>query len=434
MSVRQVSCNGRRVPRAARLLWLVVLLAEACGAVAQEVSIAVIHSFTKSSGSVYGMHPGKLALGLDGSLYGTTAHGGPGGGGTIFRMTMAGAITTLHAFKGRDGLNPDDCLVLGADGGFYGTTSLTPRTWDDLNRPSVFRITPQGEFNTIYVYPWSDADPFDVVVKGVDGQAYGVRFGQNASFALIGDKRFGSTLPSVRVVRRKAANGSLSLESLFTQVPSEPVSMQDSPPTTLGGRPKQPLCGGQVADLYGRVWGPAARPVSGVGAMAFYKGDWRGPEGGLVSWFIRPGAAPEKNPDFAKTLTFHGQHIPAPDGGVYALAGNEVVHVTREGRAPTLLSLAALLEPGNDGRDQEAQGLILAADGYVYGQMVSKRTAAAKMFRFRLDGPLEILKMPPGAPTLHLTDLLELVDGSFVGPADDVDGKDSVIVRMTVRG
>jgi hypothetical protein len=56
------------------------------------------------------------------------------------------------------------------------------------------------------------------------------------------------------------------------------------------------------------------------------------------------------------------------------------------------------------------------------------------MFRFRLDGPLEIVKMPPGGPTPHLTDLLELVDGSFVGPADDADGKDSVIVRITVRG
>jgi uncharacterized repeat protein (TIGR03803 family) len=435
MSVCRSSCSVRHVRRAATLLWLLVLLADTCGTVAQEVSIAVIHSFTNNSASVDGIRPGKLALGSDGSLYGTTAEGGPGGGGTIFRMTMAGAITTLHAFKGRDGLNPDDCLIPGADGAFYGTTSLTPRTWNDLNRPSVFRITPQGEFNTVYVYPWDDADPFDVVVKGVDGQAYGVRFGQNASFALIGDKRFAATLPSVRVVRRKTPNGPLPLESLFTQVPSEPVSMQDPPPATFGGRPKQPLCGGQVADLYGRVWGPAANPVSGVGAIALYKGDWRGPEAGLVAWFTRPNAPAEKNPDFAKVLTFHGQHIPAPDGGVYALAGSEVVHVTREGRAPTLLSLAALLEQRDDGRDQEVQGLIIAADGYVYGQVVSKRTATTKMFRFRLDGPLEILKLPPGgAPTPHLTDLVELDDGSFVGPAGEADGKDSVIIRIAVRG
>src|SRR5262249_13664755 len=131
MSVRRLSFGAPHVQRAATPVWLLVLLmslVNACDVVAQEVRIEIIHSFTRSSATVDGLPPGRLAPGPDGFLYGTTQEGGPGGGGTIFRMTMAGAITTLHAFKGRDGLTPDHCLVPGADGAFYGTTSLTART------------------------------------------------------------------------------------------------------------------------------------------------------------------------------------------------------------------------------------------------------------------------------------------------------------------
>lgn len=386
MSVPRANCKELRLRSAAALIWLLVMLADACGAVAQEVSITVIHSFTAAAASVDGLHPGRLTLGPDGSLYGTTTAGGPWSGGTIFRMTMAGAVTTLHAFKGREGLNPDDCLVPGADGAFYGTTSLSPRTWNWRNRSSVFRITPQGEFNTVYVVPWNDTSPFAVVVKGVDGQAYGAHSVPNdslASFALVGDQRSAATLPSILVVGSKA------------QVRFESTSPLEPVPAAFGGRPKQPLCGNQVADLYGRVWG-ATEPYGSL----------------------------EKR--------LHGRSIPAPDGGVYALSGSEVVHVTRAGQARTLLSLATLWDRHETVHDAEIQGLILSTDGYVYGQV--RTVLSARMFRFRLDGPLEVLKMPPdGAPTAHVTDLVELPDGSFVGPADGAGGENSTIVRIVVH-
>jgi uncharacterized repeat protein (TIGR03803 family) len=422
------------------LPWLLLLLAAASGAAAQEANIAVIHSFAQGPVWEDGMEPGRLTLGPDGLLYGTTATGGPGGGGTIFRMTLAGTVTTVHAFNGRDGSDPDECLVLGADGAFYGTTGFAQAY---RNRPSVFRMTLRGEFNTIYVEPWSDGDLIDVVVKGADGQAYGVRMGPRTPegeshtgagrssddrFTLVGDKRFAATLPNISVVRENNAGGPLPVGSLFTQAPSEPVSLE-YPPPTFGGRPKQPLCGNQVADLYGRVWGPGANAVTGVGALALSSGVGSEPGTGLVSWLTAPGGRWEKNPDFAKVLTFHGQHIPAPDGSVYAIAGSEIVRITREGRAPTVLSLAPLLEQPYDSRDEEFQGLLLAADGYIYGQVVPKRVGTRKLFRFRPDGPLETLKVTPeGAPIPHFTDLLELDDGSFVGPADG-----AVVVRVTVK-
>ena len=45
--------------------------------------------------------------------------------GTIFKMTPAGAITTLHSFgDGEEGSVPYGSLMQGSDGRFYGDTSM----------------------------------------------------------------------------------------------------------------------------------------------------------------------------------------------------------------------------------------------------------------------------------------------------------------------
>jgi uncharacterized repeat protein (TIGR03803 family) len=69
----------------------------------------------------------KLIFGPDGNLYGTTSMGGstnnnPNGLGTVFRITKNGVFTSLVTFQGSNGSNPSAPLVLGADGNLYGTT------------------------------------------------------------------------------------------------------------------------------------------------------------------------------------------------------------------------------------------------------------------------------------------------------------------------
>ena len=72
----------------------------------------------------------KMIEARDGSLYGMTGLGGSAandptleGNGTIYRLTTNGVFTSLVDFQGTNGSKPGGPLVLGNDGNLYGTTS-----------------------------------------------------------------------------------------------------------------------------------------------------------------------------------------------------------------------------------------------------------------------------------------------------------------------
>ena len=58
------------------------------------------------------------------TLYGTTADGGPGEGGTVFAITTGGAFTPLHGFDyptSTNGSGPTAAMAV-SGGMLYGTT------------------------------------------------------------------------------------------------------------------------------------------------------------------------------------------------------------------------------------------------------------------------------------------------------------------------
>jgi uncharacterized repeat protein (TIGR03803 family) len=60
----------------------------------------------------------------DGNFYGTTPYGGGFGGGTTFKLTPSGVLTTLHAFDcSLEGCNPFAALLQASDRRLYGTFS-----------------------------------------------------------------------------------------------------------------------------------------------------------------------------------------------------------------------------------------------------------------------------------------------------------------------
>ena len=80
------------------------------------------------NGGRNGRQPAGMSLiqGADGNLYGVTRSGGANHGGTVFKMTPAGKLTTLYNFCSlancADGDGPWASLVQATNGKFYGIT------------------------------------------------------------------------------------------------------------------------------------------------------------------------------------------------------------------------------------------------------------------------------------------------------------------------
>jgi uncharacterized repeat protein (TIGR03803 family) len=149
-----------------------------CGTVFKVTSggtLTTLYNFCSQQNCTDGDTPlGGLAPGTDGNFYGTTSTGGGRFIGTVFKITPAGGLTTLHTFQGYpdDGGNPSAGLFLGSDGDFYGTTeSGGANTFG-----SVFKITSSGVETLLYSfqgYPTDGASPDAGLVQGSDGNFYG---------------------------------------------------------------------------------------------------------------------------------------------------------------------------------------------------------------------------------------------------------------------
>lgn len=139
--------------------------------------LRTLHSFDSTDGA---FPWGVLAQGSDGNFYGTTQSGGAGGWGTVFQITPAGALTTLHGFVGTDGGEPFAPLVQATDGSFYGTTvggginNHCP-IWPGCG--TVFKITSAGAFTTLHEFVLTDGSyPYPGLVQDTNGTLYGGTF------------------------------------------------------------------------------------------------------------------------------------------------------------------------------------------------------------------------------------------------------------------
>jgi uncharacterized repeat protein (TIGR03803 family) len=123
---------------------------------------------------------GALVQASDGNLYGTTQYGGANGTGTIFRLTPAGAFSSLYSFSPlaagsttTNGAVPN-ALILGANGAFYGTT----QGGGEGDAGTFFRFTLPGSFTQIYSFNRnapsnSPITPNAALVQGANGNFYG---------------------------------------------------------------------------------------------------------------------------------------------------------------------------------------------------------------------------------------------------------------------
>jgi uncharacterized repeat protein (TIGR03803 family) len=140
------------------------------------------YSFCQQNNCPDGYHPqSTLVQATDGNFYGTTSVGGENDGGTIFKVTPSGALTTLHSFgsERNDGFFPVSGLVQGRDGNLYGTTPLGGEHDDGV----VYTITPGGTGTPTTLYAFCSQpncgdgeSPNAALLQGNDGNFYGTTF------------------------------------------------------------------------------------------------------------------------------------------------------------------------------------------------------------------------------------------------------------------
>src|ERR1022692_1044721 len=148
-------------------------------------TLTMVYSFCSQTNCADGAYPeAGLVQAANGDLYGTTPQGGANRGGTIFKITPGGTLTTLYSFCFQsgctDGSTPFAGLVQAAKGALYGTTFYGG------SGGTVFKITPGGTLTTLYNFcsqtNCTDGDqPFAGLVQAANGDLYGTTYGGGAN-------------------------------------------------------------------------------------------------------------------------------------------------------------------------------------------------------------------------------------------------------------
>ena len=133
-----------------------------------------VYTFT---GGTDGQNPTDLVLYTDGNFYGSATN-------TLFKVTPAGAFTTLYTFCPSCPTSPPDAagLVVGSDGNFYGLTAAA-----DSMGATFFKMTSAGVFTSLNSsVPGNPADSLyegdgSKLVLGTDGNFYGANSGIGTS-------------------------------------------------------------------------------------------------------------------------------------------------------------------------------------------------------------------------------------------------------------
>ncbi len=156
-------------------------------------TLKVLHAF--KGGTDGAQNQGQAQLGLvmvKGDLYGSASFGGVSGCdgslgcGVIFKLTPAGKETILHRFTGQaDGAFPQD-LIADQAGNIYGETG---GSYQPGNGGTLFKISTTGKLTTFYTFPNSadGTSPRWGLTRNASGVFYGVtQFGGDTTTCAVG--------------------------------------------------------------------------------------------------------------------------------------------------------------------------------------------------------------------------------------------------------
>ena len=156
--------------------------------------LTTLYNFCSLANCADGAYPqAGLVQATNGDLYGTTSGASippcADGCGTVFKITLSGTLTTLHTFCAQgtsecpDGWSPLAALVQATNGDLYGTTNQGGAY--AAGGGTVFKITPSGTLTTLHGFcslaNCADGDqPYAGLVQATNGDLYGTTHGGGA--------------------------------------------------------------------------------------------------------------------------------------------------------------------------------------------------------------------------------------------------------------
>ncbi len=149
---------------------------------------ASVYNFCSQPNCTDGEGPAAaLIQAANGDFYGTTSEGGANGGGTFFKISPGGEMTTIYSFCSQpncaDGSFPFAALIQATNGDFYGTTgvggaynSTECNNSLGIGCGTVFRITPSGALTTLHSFDGTDGFDPSTLIQATNGDFYGTTF------------------------------------------------------------------------------------------------------------------------------------------------------------------------------------------------------------------------------------------------------------------
>jgi uncharacterized repeat protein (TIGR03803 family) len=139
---------------------------------------SVVHSFCSQANCADGEAPASAPIqGIDGSLIGTAAGGGTGGGGVVYKLTPSGNFKVVHSFACHFNTCPKgstpNALVQDANGNLFGVTGYG----DSHSWGNIFEITSAGEFVVLHSFTYGGESGAAALTLANDGNLYGTTAG-----------------------------------------------------------------------------------------------------------------------------------------------------------------------------------------------------------------------------------------------------------------
>jgi uncharacterized repeat protein (TIGR03803 family) len=374
MSFKNSKISNPRVPLPCRARLSVLMLALAPAIILAMPSAAQTFTTLAVFNGANGTYPGvdtSLAQGTDGNLYGTTDGGGAGGSGTIFKLSPAGTLSTLHDFTDVDGGSPESgLLVQTTNGSFFGTTS-TGGVYGD---GTIFKITLGGALTTIHNFDGTDGVlPWGGLVQATSGNFYGTTVWGGAN--------------SNGTVFTITRNGVLTTLHRFS--------------LTDGANPNSGLIQASDGNFYGTtVFGGA----NGYGTV------FKITPGGVLTSLHSFTSTEGKNPTGGLVQAKNGKLYGTTAEGEAGYRYGTIFEISTSGAFRTLHMFG-----GVDGEGPDA-GLIQATDGGLYGTTYGGgATNSGTIFKVTTSGILTTLYSFPPEAGVPLSRLHQATDGNFYG-------------------